>query len=180
MLRHPIDRAVSMYHYIQKTDPAAANIPLLEYARGQGIENNWMVRYLINQIDGDLDRSALDQAKMVLKRKFLIGLVEEKEESIKRFQTYFGWEYPENDATLAEKQSFCVSSMLTDGINANTDEYEVPKKGTQEYALISHQNQFDIKLYEYARDTLFVDQTKRYGSKEWKKAEKLKQKPGGK
>lgn len=180
LLRHPVDRAVSMYYYIQKTDPAAANIPLIEYARGQGIENNWMVRYLINQIDGDLDRNALDQAKMVLKRKFLIGLLEQKEESIKRFQAYFGWEYPENDAALAEKQSFCINSMLTDGINTNADGYEVPKKGTQEYALIAHQNQFDVKLYEYAKDTLFADQTKKYGSKEWKKAEKAKQKAGGK
>jgi hypothetical protein len=68
--------------------------------------------------------------------------------------------------------------MLTDGINTNTDGCEVPKKGTQEFALISHQNQYDIKLYEYARDTLFIDQTKQYGSKEWKKTEKVKQQSG--
>jgi len=52
-----------------------------------------MVHYLINQVDGDLDRSALDQAKIVLKRFFLICILEEKEESIKRFQAYFGWEF---------------------------------------------------------------------------------------
>ncbi len=82
---------------------------------------------------------------------------------------------PDNNAATAEKQSFCISSMLIDGINTNTDGYEVPKKG---FALMSHQNQYDAKLYEYARDTLFVDQTKRYGSKEWKKAEKVQQKSG--
>jgi hypothetical protein len=119
-------------------------LPLIEYARGQGIENNWLVHYLINQIDGDLDRNVLDQPKMVLKHKFLIGILEVKEESIKRFQAYFGWEYPDNAAALAEKQSFCISSMLTGGINTNTDGYEVPKKGTQEFAFISHQNQYDI------------------------------------
>jgi hypothetical protein len=64
--------------------------------------------------------------------------------------------------------------MLTDGITTNTDGYEVPKKGTQEFALISYQNQYDIKQYEYVRDTLFIDQTKQDGSKEWKKAEKVK------
>jgi hypothetical protein len=37
-----------------------------------------MVHYLINQVDGDLDRIALDQAKMVLKYKFLIDLLEER------------------------------------------------------------------------------------------------------
>jgi len=99
-----------------------------------------MVHYLINQVDGDLDRRGFDQAKMVLKRKFLIGVLDKKEESIKRFQAYFGWEYPDNNAALAEKQSFCISSMLADGINTNTDGYEVKKKRTQEFALISHQN----------------------------------------
>lgn len=178
MLRHPVDRSVSMYYYLQKADPSMANVPLIDYARGQGIENNWMVRYLVNQIDGDIDRTALDLAKMILKRKFVIGFLEHKEESIKRFQTYFGWEFPQDDEALAEKQSFCISSILKDGINVNTDGYDVPKKGSQEYSLIAHQNQFDIKLYDYAKE-IFEEQSKSYGSKEWKKAEKAKKKASG-
>ena len=172
MMRHPVERAVSMYYNLQKTDPAMANVPLIDWARGKGgIENNWMVRYLVNQIEGDF---ALDLAKIVLKRKFLIGFLEEKEESIKRFQSFFGWEKSDDSRAKTEAQSFCVSRILDNGINTNSDRYHIPKKGTQEYSLIAHQNQFDIKLYNYAKE-LFDEQTSQFGSESWKRqGKKLK------
>ena len=80
------------------------------------------------------------------------------------------------DSTVAERQFECVNGLLSEGINVNPP-YEIPKKGSQEWALISHQTQYDIKLYEFAQE-LFDEQTKKYGSKEWKKADKKKKGSG--
>lgn len=176
LLRSPVDRAVSMYHHIKQTRPELADLTLQDFARGQGIENNWMVRFLVNQMEGELDRSKLELAKEVLRRKFLIGFVDEKAESIKRFQNYIGWERLEISDARREEAQDCIENLLDTGVNVSPP-YELPQKGTSEWALISHQTQYDNKLYDYALQ-LFDEQTKKFGTKEWKKAEKKKKKGG--
>eukprot|EP00591_Stephanopyxis_turris_P006837 CAMPEP_0195519026 /NCGR_PEP_ID=MMETSP0794_2-20130614/14208_1 /TAXON_ID=515487 /ORGANISM="Stephanopyxis turris, Strain CCMP 815" /LENGTH=468 /DNA_ID=CAMNT_0040648101 /DNA_START=66 /DNA_END=1472 /DNA_ORIENTATION=+ len=174
MLRHPVERAVSMYYLMQQEDAAMVGVPLVDYARGNGIENNWMVRYLVNQMEGELEKEALDKAKEVLKRKFVIGLLEEKEESISRFQKYFEWKFSE-DENDQMKEKDCIADFLESGtqVNENPEAHEMPKKGSQEWALITHQTQYDIKLYDFAVD-LFTEQGKKLGTKKWKKAMKKK------
>ena len=52
VFRHPVDRAVSMFFYIQIADweptynPELAKMTISEYAVSPNIENNWMVRTL--------------------------------------------------------------------------------------------------------------------------------------
>jgi len=176
MLRNPIERAVSMYHYIREQRPELSDLSLQDFARGQGIENNWMVRFLVNQMEGELDKSKLEVAKEVLKRKFLIGFVDEKEESVKRFQKFTGWDTKLEEAGKLDDAQDCISNLLSTGVNVSPP-YELPKKGSMEWALIMHQTQYDLKLYDFALE-LFDEQTKKYGSKEWKKAEKTKKKGG--
>ena len=68
--------------------------------------------------------------------------------------------------------------LIEVGSNRNMAGYELPKKGSQAYSLITWQTQFDIKLYEYAKE-IFDSQTKAWGTKERKKADKKKKKLGG-
>uniref|UniRef100_A0A7S4UT07 Sulfotransferase domain-containing protein n=1 Tax=Ditylum brightwellii TaxID=49249 RepID=A0A7S4UT07_9STRA len=178
MLRHPVERAVSMYYYRTRGENADIDpsVTLEDYARGEGIENNWLTRFLTDRMEGELLKEDLDNAMDILSRKFLIGFLDDGEESIARMMKYFGWTYAE-DSTKKMLQEDCVKELIDDGTNRNIEGYELPKKGTQAYALISWQTQFDVKLYEYALG-VFETQTKHWGTKARKKA--LKKKKGGK
>lgn len=69
LLRHPVERAVSQYHFYQKedssTNPNTAQyqgMTIDEYAEAVG-ENNWMVRFLTNRRAGPLSWHDLEAAK---------------------------------------------------------------------------------------------------------------------
>lgn len=174
LLRNPMHRAVSMYYYLKAKGDLDEKLTLEEFARGAGIENNWMTRFLTNAMEGELKKSHLDQAKKILSKKFLVGFLDDPEESVVRLMKFVGWAYDEDD-TKGLLQQDCVARKLSDGSNRNQNEYELPKKGSQSHALISWQTQFDMKLYEFAKQ-LFDIQTKKYGSKERKKELKKKMK----
>lgn len=178
VLRDPIERAVSMYYYRASAYGDLQGVTLEQYAQGNGIENNWMTRYLTNQMEGELDKEALDHAKLVLEKKFLVGFLDDFEESIYRFMKYNGWKLSDND-TEEMNQEECMKTLTQVGVNSNPIKYEIPKRGTQAYALITWQTQYDIKLFEFAKE-LFNSQTKIWGSKERKKADKRKKKAEGK
>jgi hypothetical protein len=178
ILRHPVHRAVSMYYFKKSLGQIDESITLQDYAQGNGIENNWMTRFLTNALEGELKKSHLDQAKKILSKKFLVGFLDDPEESMERAMKFFGWKYDE-DETKALMQQDCVKRKLQEGVNRNDVPYELPSKGSQAHALLSWQTQFDLKLYEFAKQ-LFDIQTKQYGSKERKKELKKKQKNTGK
>merc|ERR1712232_1142514 len=178
LLRHPIERAVSMYYFNHQIGNLANEISLEDYAKGQGIENNWMVRYLTGKLEDELPSDALFEAKNNLKKKFLIGFVDDLNESIQRFLKYNDWAYHEYDMTKATQQEQCVNMLAEVGANKNMAGYVLPKRGSQLYSWISWQTSYDIKLYEYAKE-LFDTQTKLWGTKERKKADKKKKRLGG-
>lgn len=181
VIRNPIERAVSMYYYRTRGERADLDpdLSLEAFAQGEGIENNWMTRFLIDRMEGELTKKDLEKAKEVLEKKFLVGLLEDGKETISRIMKYYGWEYVE-DETERMRQEDCIDMLIRDGTNAGPEEYQLPKKGTQPYALISWQTQFDMKLYEFAKE-LFEKQTKQWGSRERKKElkrQKKKEKAG--
>ena len=174
ILRLPVHRAVSMYHYKKSIGLIEDSVTLENFAQGNGIENNWMTRFLTNALEGDLKKAHLDQAKKILSKKFLVGFLDDPEESMARAMKFMGWKYDDDETKALEEQD-CIARKLSDGTNRNPTEYELPKKGSQAHALISWQTQFDMKLYEFAKQ-LFDIQTKQYGSKERKKELKKKNK----
>lgn len=186
ILRDPIERAASVYYHRVKTvgDIDASIITLEEYAKGNGIENNWMTRFLTNRMAGELTKEDLDQAKEILKVKFLIGFLDDLEESLYRIMKFNGWAISSEDDNAKMNQEDCIHDLITRGgvwssSRWNDYEYEVPKRGTQAHALIAWQTQFDSKLYSYAKD-LFDMQTKEWGTKERKKLmKKMAKNKGG-
>ena len=182
ILRDPIERATSMYYHRVKTlANLDASVTIEDYAQGNGIENNWMCRFLTNRMSGELTKEDLDQAKVVIQTKFLIGFLDDLEESIHQIMKFNSWIYSD-DETAKMKQEDCIRELISvEGrTNANVYKYEIPKRGSQAYALISWQTQFDSKLYAYAKE-LFDKQTKEWGTKDRKKALKKdkKNKKGG-
>mmetsp|Transcript_25286 Transcript_25286/g.30586 ORF Transcript_25286/g.30586 Transcript_25286/m.30586 type:complete len:384 (+) Transcript_25286:21-1172(+) len=154
ILRHPVDRAVSIFYHEQAVNPNFAGMTVKEYFGGGGgvVENNWMTRFLTGKKGGTLTPEDLKMAMEILRRKVLIGLVDEIEESLRRFKSYMGWEEDKNrgesDTGACERQQFLTPSIQTMG--------EVTR-GSEAWNLIVQQNRFDLQVYEYALN-LFGEQ----------------------
>lgn len=127
-------------------------------------------------MEGEIKKEDLEQAKEILSRKFLIGYLDDGEETVYRLMKYFGWSFNEDETKKMEEED-CIKDLLKEGTNQNTVKYELPKKGSQAAALIKWQTQFDLKLYAYGKE-LFEAQTKLFGSKERKKEMKKRKKDG--
>jgi len=129
-------------------------------------------------MEGEITKEHLEQAKEILHKKFVVGFLNDGEESIYRIMKYYDWNF-DSDETIRMQQEDCIKDLLKEKTNVNEVEYEIPKRGSQANALIKWQTQFDIKLYEYA-EKLFEEQTKEFGSKARKKLLRKKKKETGK
>ena len=179
LLRDPIEGATSMYwHRVKEVGDLEQTITIEDYPRGNGIENNWMCGFLVDQMTGELTKDDHEHAMVILKDKFLVGFVDDLEETVHRIMKYNGWKFATDDTDRMMEED-CIKDLSLTPSNANEHEYEIPKRGSQAHALISWQTQFDSKLYAYARE-IFEHQTKEWGTKERKKAlKKEKKKKGG-
>jgi len=148
-LRHPIERAVSMFHYLSVADweptydPDLAFVNVEMYARSDRVENNWMVRFLTGELTGDLTERHLDVAKELIRSYCLVGLMEEKAESIRRFESYLGFSY------RGPEGRDCRDKYLH-GDYGNKHEHPTVEEGSTAWKLLYRKNELDMKLYEYA------------------------------
>ena len=153
MLRHPVDRAISLYHRYQSDDsnPNTAQykgLSIDEYAE-KSTESNWLVRFLTNKRAGALSWHDLESAKEVFGRKCLVGLVEKAEESIRRYERFFNW---------SDNTSNCVGDRLANSDKRNQhNSYE----GTSAWEVLRKKNEYDVLLYEYAKN-LYTQQSTMY------------------
>lgn len=157
IMRHPIDRAVSMYHHLVESmshdgalDPglrqAMEQIRSLEdYAKSPLLENNWITRFLTNTLSGELMPKHEALARKILHDKFLVGLLSDPQQSLERFMAYYGWTANGNEGIE------CIErNMGWDWVNRGSD-YEKVEEGSRVWDLIENSNTFDIRLYEYAQ-----------------------------
>lgn len=148
VLRHPIDRAVSMFFYLQNAtweetyDPTLKQLTLLQYARSGKAENNWMVRFLTDTPTGPLDTHHILLAREILRRKFLIGLLSNMDDSMTRFGWYFGW----NELEHSNVQE-CVRHAWT-----NKQTHPQIEEGSEMWNALLDVNYYDMELYMYARE----------------------------
>ena len=100
----------------------------------------------------------------VLRRKFLIGLLDRKEELFIRFERYFGWKQVDAGednsggrvSGTGGSPGGCLEQLLLWEWPMWHGHKEV-EKGTMLWDLIAAHNVFDIQLYEYA-EAIFRDQ----------------------
>jgi len=160
VFRHPIDRAISMFYYIQVADwepsykPELKEWTLEQYAQSDIVENNWMTRQLSNQLGGELTEVNLKKAMEVVRRKFMVGLMTEIEPTMSRFEKFFRWTFRVNPPN----QDACRDRLMSGGSNSNkANKKPLPTEGEPAWDLLAHQNNFDLQLYNYI-EQLFVEQ----------------------
>mmetsp|Transcript_15627 Transcript_15627/g.18160 ORF Transcript_15627/g.18160 Transcript_15627/m.18160 type:complete len:480 (+) Transcript_15627:60-1499(+) len=151
LFRHPVERAVSLYHYLQKAtweptfSESLKNIKTIEdYAISEFAEDNWMVRFLTNKMTEMVTRDDLAVAKEILRRKILIGLVIDVRSAIERFMNYFGWDYN----SLTSEQQQCLNQSFMNGSNRNT--HEMIEEDTMGWRILRANSLLDLELYDYA------------------------------
>ena len=174
IFRDPIERAVSMFHYLQVAsweptyDPLLSQISLLDYARSERVEHNWMTRVLSDTLDGPLTLNHLELAKAVIRQKTLVGLLEKKGETVERFKEAFGWQekYPEFEKIVTEEErklemtraEECADKLLHMDWPNKHRHPTVDDVQSQEYAQLYEVNRYDVELYKYA-ERIFDEQS---------------------
>lgn len=160
VFRHPIDRAISMFYYLQVADweptydPELKNWSIKEYAQSAKIENNWLTRQLSNRLAGELSDKDLRLAMEVVRRKVLVGLMTDIETTMGRCEQFFRWTYHVNPTN----QEKCRDTLLHGGSNSNkANKKDKPEPGSEDWELLAWQNQYDLQLYEYI-EVLFQEQ----------------------
>jgi hypothetical protein len=159
IVRHPVERAVSLFHFVQDTQwrqresyrKDLAELSIDEYFKSGLSENNWMTRVLINELTkGELTRDDVNLAKEVMRRKCLIGLLKEKGETFARFERYFGWQLK------SEEDKDCHEKKLQWAWPLKHRHDEVEESSTMWDIVMAH-NDYDMELYDYAT-VLFQEQ----------------------
>ncbi|KAL3801602.1 hypothetical protein HJC23_013107 [Cyclotella cryptica] len=188
MFRHPIDRAVSVFYSKQHVhdvhfDPTLAIYSLTDWVNSPSYVNDYMVRSLVGKLNErspqnqpPLNRNDLDVAKEILRRKCLVGLIDEKSESFKRFEKFFGWNAEvrrdslvlfggEDTAQRAQadkwrkeivKDEECEDRLLHYNWEKK-HKHPTPEEDELPFRLLEAKNRYDLELYIYARQ-LFDEQ----------------------
>ncbi len=158
LLRDPVERAaeraVHNFHELTDHRPDVRDMTLEDYASSDKIENNWMVRYLSGKIEGDITLDDLEVAKYILDKKFIIGLYDEVDYSLLRFEKYFG--VPSYDT---KEQRDCRKSQLESFAknkgNGSKNKNRINKEVKKIRPYIEKQNEMDLELYNYAKDKIY-------------------------
>lgn len=193
MLRHPVDRMVSDYYYIQQADwepgydPDLANkMSLVEF--GTVEHRNVLMRVLLYNETltyGEDDDGRLQLAKEFLKEYYLVGLTDQMTESLRRFDAYFGIDVDMMKETDTKERYATCRDQYWEKNNDDTEERQQqevspvrsnsnvhPKLDPHgdEWRAIADANRHDVELYEHA-EKLFTEQGRFFEEKEKKKKE---------
>ena len=158
MIRHPIERAVSLYYSMKNNKQYEEQVGSLssveQYAKSSLVENNWMTRFLSNTLSGELNDEQVAIAKEVLRTKCLIGLLRDKTETMRRLDVFFNLRAIEH----TQRREECQEKLLYwDWPNKNR--HDLIEKGSTAWDELYKHNMYDMQVYEYAEE-LFEAQKK--------------------
>eukprot|EP00804_Cyclotella_cryptica_P005084 CCRYP_011514-RA/>CCRYP_011514-RA protein AED:0.37 eAED:0.37 QI:289/1/1/1/0.5/0.33/3/364/610 len=158
LMRHPVERVVALYEYLRlaRHDSIAdvvKDMNLEEFAKSGLIENNPLTRNLSGVKNDELLKSHFQVAKEILKRKFIVGLYDHIQESIERFELFFGWNLNANSLTCQnkelERETLAHYNKYSKDLNGGAERH--PGLTTSALESILSKNKIDLMLYEYSR-----------------------------
>jgi len=152
MFRHPVDRLVSKFYYLQVATwentyrPEWKDMDILEWVQNHNADNNHMVKKLAGKGQTEpADETDLKRAKRTVWQRMIVGVTEEMEESIHRFNIVAGISDTSVRGRVCMKQFFARSGKEK---RRNSVSYSKIEKGHPAWDYLAERNQFDIELYE--------------------------------
>lgn len=164
MIPNPQDYIYSIYAFLQSgawltkvetvTNPNPyETMSFQDYCKENRPEFNLLAKSLTGKFDEALTFADLEIAKQLLRQKVLVGLVENRETSLARFQSHFG-------ASLLQPSTHeCARAPLNWPPATTTSQNSIPPSDLEQG--IKNCCQLDLTLYHYAKQ-LFVDQEMLY------------------
>lgn len=110
-------------------------------------EDNPLTRSLSGNKSSEIHKSDIQVAKEILKRKFVIGLYDEIQDSVDRFEKFFGWQ-------ITEEARTCQTNELEREATAYYNKYSArshPELDDVALDIIKAKNKHDLELFEYAK-----------------------------
>lgn len=173
--RNPVDRSVSKFFYLQTATwertyrPEWVGMSIVEWATKHNLDENFLVKKILGKTLGEIITiEDLFIAKDIVRRHFMVGLMNDMEESIRRFnivlgvkfkdecrKQYFGYndrkEVNVNSEILGAQHLAVNDSGQTQGAIDNMNSNPHPKvvEGSLEYRILAERNSFDMVLYDY-------------------------------
>lgn len=158
-LRHPWDRLNSHYHYVKslgeihKLGNETSNTPFDEWSTtmDDGYMLSFFVEHNFTEVGGHelrrccFDRKDLEEAKALLRRKFIVGLVEESQRTIDLLRCRVSWVHKVMEANPSLGKSVHVNKGHAYNVSDARD------------AAVREQFPLDYELYDYGRE-LFEEQ----------------------
>ena len=117
------------------------------------VEDNPLTRNLSGVKNDELVASHFQVAKEILKRKFIIGLYDRIQESIERFELFFGWNLNAGTVTCQkkelEREVLAHYNKYSKDLNGGAGKHPGLTPAAMEIVMVK--NKIDLLLYEYAR-----------------------------
>lgn len=154
LLRHPVDQAIQSYNnFLQTESNSGESLTLQQFVSSPFMKSNWLTETLstLTEVVEPIDGNHLSYAKEMLRRKFIVGLNDELEQSMRLFVNYFRW-YENTDQNCASKEiagHYNMDESFYKKVLETRYDVEV---GSNIYEAIVAKNQHDIELYWYAYD----------------------------
>mmetsp|Transcript_25075 Transcript_25075/g.52752 ORF Transcript_25075/g.52752 Transcript_25075/m.52752 type:complete len:358 (+) Transcript_25075:62-1135(+) len=162
LVREPIDRLVSLFYYLQVATwevsyrPDWKKLSLLDWSQKHA--QSWR-DFLVKKIMGkdQFTEEEFEELKETVRKYFVVGLMNEMEESVNRFNAAMGI----NEKTT-EYYEPCMSRFFWDhhqesGEAHNSNEHPKLLEGSPEWNILAEQNSYDMRLYEFMIE-LFEEQ----------------------
>ena len=162
MFRHPVERVVSLFYYLQEAtweptyNPSLANMTLLEYANSPLIEANFVTRSLLNKYTDKLTQEDFAIAKEILRRKVIVGIVNDFGDSLAAFEAIMNLEpnwhvFTEHEDVNMGRRAYISSCIqgLRKGHGSNKHKHLEIHKNSEEYQILERKNAWDITLWDY-------------------------------
>jgi len=152
MFRHPVQRLVSKFFYLRVAkwennyEPSWNDISIETWARKIDRDRNFLVRTLAGKTVKEVNEADLQVAKRTIAQRFIVGLSEEYDESLRRFGIMLNFKAK----TTAQDRKRCYDKYLgAHGEKMNSNSHPKITETKQAFKIIAKHNFFDMQLYDY-------------------------------
>jgi len=151
IFRHPVDRLVSKFYYLQIADwekgyaPHWKNMNLAYWAKEINNDNDHMVKKMAGK--SNVSDEDLKSAIRTVKQRFIVGRMDKMEESIRRFNIVMGVDESEIKSSKCQDQFFGH-----DAERKNTNSHPKVEEESSAWRILAKNNALDIRLYRSILD----------------------------